>query len=194
MTPASEQRFLQSSCTQARTHCFRPSSLVARRLGTTSGAQARPACAAPGLPVWIDLVRQQRAVHWYSYCALGNNVPKQILGFFLTQASDSMTPDLPVSAASIQLVGRAACRDDMPLRPPASLAAVQPQRQLRVMGAPVPRPASRSQDQPLAQYARNNAFAAPAAASKLLRPVQQANNALPGEVEAAHKAPRRLMS
>ncbi|KAK9867887.1 hypothetical protein WJX84_001961 [Apatococcus fuscideae] len=91
-------------------------------------------------------------------------------------------------AASIQLVGRAACRDDMPLRPPASLAAVQPQRQLRVMGAPVPRPASRSQDQPLAQYARNNAFVAPAAASKLLRPVQQANNALPGGKATAKQA------
>ena len=66
----------------------------------------------------------------------------------------------------MQLGGRPVYRDDTPLRPPANLTAIQQQRQMRLAGAQIPRPKSRGQDQPLNQYARNNAFVLPPPPSK----------------------------
>ena len=61
-------------------------------------------------------------------------------------------------AASLHPGVRPIYKDDTPLRPPANLVAIQQQREMKVIGVPPPRPRSRGQDQPIANFARNNAF------------------------------------
>ncbi|KAK9836508.1 hypothetical protein WJX74_001940 [Apatococcus lobatus] len=80
--------------------------------------------------------------------------------------SPALSPDnspLTSPAGSLQLEGRPIYRDDTPLSPPANLAAIQQQRQLRLNGAQMPGPRLRGRDQLLNQHARNNAFVLPPA-------------------------------
>ena len=98
---------------------------------------------------------------------------------------------------TMQLGSRTVCRDETPLRPPANLAAIQQQRQMRLTGVQIPRPTSRGQEQPLNQYARNKAFVLPpppakAAAKQRTGPkdqgrVAQTRDAAPGTSSAASK-------
>ena len=88
------------------------------------------------------------------------------------------------SAASLQGILRPVYKDDTPLRPPANMAGIHHQRELKIVGGPAPRPSSRGQDQPFTQFARNNAFVP-------RHPAKVTDKRLPAQTpQAVHKQPK----